>query len=540
VPANSGCSITSSLTASANPQCPGAQVTAQVSSTCPIATNPEIEVTQSCPTTAPGQGGTLNYSGTVSNPGNITLSNIVVMNNRPASNTVVFTTPFLLPGASANFTGSYSVPTNCCSVWSTVTATGNDCSGLVVTDTDTQTCPVLTLPKIAVTKVCPLNAVAPGDVLRYSGSVSNAGNIALTGVTVVSDMPQTGTPVLGPIDLAPGESVAYLGSYTVPADFCGTDTVTAQGLDACTSVAVVNSVTTSCSVVTSPRIGVTHDCPAQPTPRGGVHTFTGTVSNLGNVTLDNVVVVVNEPSLNTPVFGPITLAPGASASFTGSYTAPTCCCEFTDTITAHGLDRCARTSVAATSSTVCPLLSTPSITVTRVCPTAPVSAGGTFAYSGVVRNTGDVVLTNVFVFSNQPTANTALLGPIELAPGESEDFTGSYTVAANSNPALDTVKASGTDTCQARTVTATANCAGPLPASAEFAISATLLVGGKLRITWAATVGTSYCLQTKSGLKDAPWETIPGNVTASGSTASAETGMGPGDQRFYRVMILQN
>jgi hypothetical protein len=293
-------------------------------------------------------------------------------------------------------------------------------------------------------------------------------------------------------------------------------------------------VTTTCPVSTSPRIAVTHNCPPQPTPKGGIHTFTGTVSNPGNVTLNNVFVVINQPSANSPVIGPITLAPGASADFTGSYTAPTCCCEFTDTVTAHGQDACTSALVAATSTTVCPLQTTPSITVTRVCPPSPVSAGGLFAYSGSVRNTGDVVLTNVFVFSNQPAANTAVLGPIELAPGESETFTGSYTVAAESDPTLDSVQASGTDTCQARTVTAQANCSG-----GEFAISSTALIDGRIRVSWAAIPGITYWLQSKSGVKDAAWETIPGSVTASGATASAEDPIGPGDQRFYRVMILQ-
>src|SRR6185369_9758400 len=88
--------------------------------------------------------------------------------------------------------------------------------------------------------------------------------------------------------------------------------------------------------------------------------------------------------------------------------------------------------------------------------------GGVFTYSGSVSNAGDVVLTNVLVLSSRPNANTVVLGPIELAPGETKLFSGSYTVVANSNPAMDTITARGTDTCQGRTVTATANCFGPV------------------------------------------------------------------------------
>ena len=60
--------------------------------------------------TRASQGGILTYSGTVSNAGNITLTNIVVVNNQPAANTVIFTAASLAPGATANFTGSYQVP----------------------------------------------------------------------------------------------------------------------------------------------------------------------------------------------------------------------------------------------------------------------------------------------------------------------------------------------------------------------------------------------------------------------------------------------
>jgi uncharacterized repeat protein (TIGR01451 family) len=261
---------------------------------------------------------------------------------------------------------------------------------------------------------------------------------------------------------------------------------------------------------------------------------------LGDVTLNNVFVVVDEPIQDGPVIGPITLAPGASADFAGSYTAPTCCCEFTDTLTAHGQDRCTSALVSATSSTVCPLISTPTIAVSRDCSTTTVPAGGTFAYSGTVRNTGDVVLTNVFVLSSQPAANTRVLGPLTLAPGESENFAGSYTVADGSNPALDSILASGTDICLARTVTAQANCAGLLPQSAEFVIDPPVVIDGwLLRISWKATPGSVYCLQTKVSLADAVWTTIPGNVTATGSTAYAEDSVGSDTHRLYRVMLVK-
>ena len=314
-------------------------------------------------------------------------------------------------------------------------------------------------------------------------------------------------------------------------------------MDSCTQAPVENSVTSACPVLTTPRIAVTENCSTE-TPSDGTccgprtFVFTGKVSNLGNVTLVNITVVNSQPTNGTPVIGPITLAPGASTNFTGSYTLPVDCCQIIDTLTARGQDACAGTRVSATSTQICPIITTPRLTVTRVCPAAAVPVGGLFEFSGLVSNAGDITLTNVYVFSSQPNANTPILGPIELAPGESEEFSGSYTVTAGIRPSGDTVTASGTDTCKARTVTAKANCAGPVLDSVPTVVGPVSVVAGMLKVFLTATPGVTYCLQSQSGLKDSTWENLPGNVTAVGATAFKED-FATEKQRFYRVMIVQ-
>jgi len=643
LPAGSGCSFTSTLTAGAADTCTGTRVTANVSTTCSLVTAPAIAVTQMCPATPVLQGGILTYSGTVSNTGNVTLTNIIVVNNWPAPNTVIFTLASLAPGATANFTGSYVVPANCCVAWSTVVARGqDDCTGATVTDTDSGTCTVLTLPRIVVTKVCPPTAVRPGDLLQYSGTVSNAGNITLVNVTLVNTEPSAGSPLFGPVTLAPGESASYTASYLVPPDFCGTDTVTAQGLDACSFAPVVNSVTTTCPVITTPRIAVTKQCPPQPTPHGGQLIFSGTVSNPGNVTLINVFVVNNQPSNNTPVIGPITLAPGAFLDFSGSYTAPLVCCEMTDTLTARGQDRCTSSNVIATATAVCPMLYTPRIAVvqtcppnplpmgsvyrfsgyvtnsgdailtnvvvfsgpagqnppllgpldlapgqsepysgslivpantcavtvtatsqevcqgtwitdtttcpvattpllavTQDCPANPVTPGGLLTYSGTVSNAGNITLTNILVFSSQPSNNAPVLGPITLAPGASAPFAGSYIALGGSNLMTNTVTATG-NTCQGATVTATVDCLTPVtPASVGPVIGGPAMANGSFSLFLATENGKSYLVQYKNRLNDPTWTDLKtvagtgGNVLITDATAAQQP------TRFYRVMVVQ-
>ena len=495
VPSKS-CTITTVVTATGRDVCSGTSVANTASITCPIIGTPRIVVTQTCPLTPVSPGGTLTYSGTVSNSGNVTLTNVVVTSDRTGA-AIVFSIASLAPRATANFTGSYVVNTDCCVDTSTLTATGRDCNNALARDTATRTCPLLTRPSIAVTVVCSpemWKPLAPGDVLTYSGIVSNSGNITLTNVTIVNSTPTNGIRVFGPITLAAGESSSYTASFVVPRDFCGTHTVTARGIDSCTLLPIASSATTTCPITTTPSITVTKNCPAQPTPHGGLFVFTGTVSNSGNVTLTNVFVVNSSPAPNTPVIGPITLAPGAKTNFTGSYTAPLDCCVITDTLTASGQDRCAGTLVTDTATQVCPLLTTPSLGVSITCPTVPVAVGGLYEFTGVVTNTSAEVLTNVYVFSNLPVPNTVVAGPIELAAGESEFFTARYTVVAGASGLI--VTASGIDTCQGRTVNAAANCSGPInPPRQTNAI--TVVINGNGTVSGVANgqllnIGQSY------------------------------------------------
>ncbi len=537
VPLNAGCSITSVVTATGNDNCVGTKVTANATSVCPVQTAPAIFVLQFCPSTPPPPNGILNFSGIVSNSGNITLTNIQVFNDK-AGSVAIFTTATLAPGASANFTGHFTVPLNCCSVSSTATAKGNDtCTGQTVTVTDTEVCPVSSSPRITITKVCPTGTLEPGDLLKYSGSVSNAGNITLTNVTVVNNV--GGSTSVAGITLAPGESVTYRGSYTIPNDFCGTDTVTATGVGYCSGTTVTSSATTTCPIVTSPFIVVTKNCPLAPTPRGGLFTYTGTVSNGGNVTLTNVFVVDDAPTNNTPVLGPITLAPGASANFTGSYVAGSDWCAVLDTVTARGQDTCSGASVTATASALCPLLATPALAVAKSCPTITVSSGGLFTFTGAVTNTGDVTLTNVMVFSAQSGANVPIAGPLELAPGESHTFESTYAVQLGDAPMADIVTATGTDSCSSRTVTVRANCFGTLAQVVSPAVASVISANGMVTISWTATPGVTYTLQSKDSVTDSAWVDVPGSVTANGASASKTDAMSASKQRIYRIKVAQ-
>ena len=309
--------------------------------------------------------------------------------------------------------------------------------------------------------------------------------------------------------------------------FCGSDTLTASGVDVCDYLPIIDSVSTICPITTTPRITVTKNCPLLPTPRGGLYTYTGSVSNSGNVSLVHVYVVDNEPTNNTPVIGPITLAPGAGVNFTNSYVAPVCLCLIIDTLTARGQDHCSGSNVTGTATAVCPLLTVPSLALVEYCPSTPIPMGSMYMFSGYVTNTGNVVLTNVYVYGPQGT-NFAVLGPIDLAPGEAESYFGSYTAVFNATSI--TVTAVGQDTCAGNTATNSAACV----VAATPGISRNK---GTNSITFPTALGENYTVEYKNKLTDPFWTNLPSVPGTGGNQTVTDVTVAGQPTRFYRVMV---
>ena len=313
------CSTTSISTATGESLC-GAAITNTASATCEISTTPELTLTQTCPAIPTAPGTLLTYSGTVTNTGNIIITNVVVVNNLSGA-TPVYTAATLAPGAGASFTGSYVTPTNC-STTSISTATGESVCGIPVAGSASATCDIATAPALSLTQTCPTIPTAPGGLLTYSDTVTNAGNITLTNVVVLNNLSGP-TPIFTAATLAPGAGASFTGSYLTPTNCTTTSISTATGQSVC-GVEVTNTASSTCTVATVAELAITQTCPASPTVPGALLTYSGTVTNAGNVTLTNVV-VLNNLSGPTPIFTAAVLVPGAGASFTGSYVTPTNC-----------------------------------------------------------------------------------------------------------------------------------------------------------------------------------------------------------------------
>jgi hypothetical protein len=523
--------------ASGTDKCFGRIVTASAFKDCPGSTTPKIVVIKHCPASAVPPGGIAVFSGIVSNAGNITLTNVIVVNDRPTNNTPVFGPVTLAPGQFATFTGSELVPSNCCSYFDTLLATGTSiCTGSNVVSSSTAVCPTLTIPRIAVSKNCPPNPVPLGQPLVFTGSVSNAGNITLINVLVVDNKPTNNTPVLGPITLAPGESANFAGSYLVPINICDSnisDTITAVGTDVCSASNVTAVASVLCPIMPTPRLAVTKKCPPNPVAPGDLVIFTGTVSNAGNLTITNIFVVDDRPVPNTPVLGPINLIPGQSVSFSGSYIAPyDCCGPCVDTVTARGNEYCSGSNVVADASAACPRITTPRITVTRDCPLSA-REGDLVFFTGSVSNSGNATLGSVSIVDSQAGV---VLDNIALAPGEAVPFVGMY-IPTNCGPNVNSsLVASGIDVCTGVVVSNQfiVNCSIGCPPVQTVTIFGAKVKEGSFQFSFNTDSGPTYTVQLTDLLLPLNWQPLT-NFVGDGSVATIHDSV-TNAHRFYRVV----
>jgi hypothetical protein len=157
---NSSCPLIVTRTWMATNACNKSSLCSQtVTVLCPSC--PGLQLTKACPPSPVPPGGTLAWSATITNAGDIVVSNIVVVNNQPVPNTPVFGPITLLPGEGASFTGSYSVPACSCGPHAdTLTATGVGLEGIIFTGSATASC-------------AGTNHITPGD-MNGDGIVSQS------------------------------------------------------------------------------------------------------------------------------------------------------------------------------------------------------------------------------------------------------------------------------------------------------------------------------------------------------------------------------
>ena len=498
-------------------------------------------------------GDVLHYTVTVTNTGNVTLTGVTVVDPLTGQNISGVT---LAPGANQTFNTSYTLTQADLDgaghaggdhdIDNTATASSNETGETQASST--VEVPLVYDPKIAIDKVF-LNvsggdgdafADAVGDVLHYTVTVTNTGNVTLTGVTVVD--PLTGQNISG-VTLAPGANQTFNTSYTLTqvdldgAGHAGGDhdidnTATASSNETGETQA---SSTVEVPLVYDPKIAIDKvflnvsggDGDALADAVGDVLNYAVQVTNTGNVTLTGVTVV--DPLTGQNISG-VTLAPGANQTFNTSYTLTQADLDGAGHAGGdHDIDNTATASSNETgetqaSSTVEVLLVyDPKIAIDKVFLNVSGGDGDALAdavgdvlnYAVQVTNTGNVTLTGVTVVD--PLTGQNISG-VTLAPGANQTFNTSYTLTQAD---LDGAGHAGGDHDIDNTATASSNETGETQASST--VEVPLVYDPKIAIDKVflnVSGGDGDALADAVGdvLNYAVQVTNTGNVTLTGVT----------------------
>ena len=241
----------------------------EASCTTDITHQPGIDVTKSCPESAPF-GSAIEYTITVTNTGNEALDGVTVTDTLLGDITGDFDLDFADPfpvGATATAVVSYTPQAGDPDpLTNTVTAAGTGAdSGVEASDEASCTTDITHEPGIDVTKSCP-ESVPFGAGIEYTITVKNTGNEALVGVTVNDTLLGD---ITGDFDLdfanpfPVGATATAVVTYTPQAGDPDplTNTVTASGTGADSGVEASDEASCTTDIEHEPGIDVTKSCP---------------------------------------------------------------------------------------------------------------------------------------------------------------------------------------------------------------------------------------------------------------------------------------
>ena len=415
-------------------------------------------------------GETVKYTITVTNTGNITYTNVVVKDDQTGLNETIAS---LAPGQKVDLATTHVVTESdivAGKYENTATAkadTITDKDGKDVTpkaeDTETIGSGTKTIePMNASLNVVKTSDVAKdtllkeGDTVNYTVVVTNTGNVTISNVAVTDSL-DAATQTSGPgdsISLAPGAAATYTYVYTVTQQDVVAGHVqniaTAKGTDPKGGEVLKSGVVDDPTVTAAPSLhikkvaDITKDAKA-----GDVITYTITVTNNGNIDLQNVVVTDDLTGLtgdNAYKIGD--LAKGASTTFETTYTVTE------DDVVAGGVTNVATgsadnkgdkpTEVIPGEATTDTEAVSPSISVEKVADNGVYGAGDEIHYTITVTNTGNVKLSGVNVVDEK----TGLNETVDIAAGASQSFDTTYAVTEGDIDAGEVVNvatAKGTD-----------------------------------------------------------------------------------------------
>ena len=414
-----------SITNSATAQSDEAAETTPTEATVPALQEPELEMTKiadDMPAEDFFVGAIASYTYTVTNTGNVTISDpITITDNKIANADItcpVFPIDGIAPDGTYVCTATYVVTVDD-NTLNVVTNNASATDGTTTSPTVSETIPNNGTPALNTAKA--LFAVngdetvttfdTVGDILTFEFTVTNAGTVSFSNDVLVVDPMIAESPItcftstVGDPDLRSGEMVTCQGTYTVTQDDLDAGEVFNEATSQ-TSFGVVPTVvespagTATTPAATEPLIELVKSVATLPvTAVDQVLTYTLTITNTGNQTLTNI--IGNDPLLPDMICEVDELVPDAELI-----------CSDTYTVTQDNIDSATLVNTAGVSAvnpqggsvedsdeliTDMPDAA-PSFTLTKVANPDPFGAVGTSVlYTFTATNTGTVTLFDVTI-----------------------------------------------------------------------------------------------------------------------------------------------
>ncbi|WP_198672940.1 DUF7507 domain-containing protein, partial [Algoriphagus litoralis] len=373
-------------------------------------------------------GEVVNYTLIVTNVGNLTLNDVTT--DDPLTGLSEYEVE-LAPNASITYSTTYTVTQvdiDAGSIRNVATAEGVTDYGVSRVDTDDAVVNVVQNGSISLTKTAnPQTYAVPGEVITYSFVIENTGNVTLAPV-VLSDASLSLTQNFA--SLAPGQSVTSTATYSVTL----LDLNRGYIFNEATAVGTGpkgkdfrNTDTERITATSNPGIGITKTANVSNYQNVGDQVqYTMVITNTGNTSLLGVNLVDKQIPILQVKTG---MVPGEVWTQTGTHTITQADIDAgsltnTATVTANSpqgtsVNGLASVTIRANQQSGIQLLKTADVNQVDL-------AGDVINYSLIVKNTGNVTLSNV-VLTDPLTNLSVAIGT--LLPGQVATNTESYQVS---------------------------------------------------------------------------------------------------------------
>ena len=280
--------------------------------TLSITQTPGIAVTKVADVTVFSAPGTATYTYTVNNTGNVTLTNIVVTDDNATPGnaaddfgvTLLATT--LAPGASTSGTATHSVTQAEIDSGAAIVNVASADSDQAGPETATETLSITQTPGIAVTKVADVTVFSAPGTATYTYTVNNTGNVTLTNIVVTDDNATPGNAAddfnvtLLATTLAPGASTSGTATHSVTQAEIDSGAAIMNVASADSDQAGPETATETLSITQNPLVQVTKSAAIAEVTRTISNAATvvtnegATDDNLLNNPIDSLVIVAHD------------------------------------------------------------------------------------------------------------------------------------------------------------------------------------------------------------------------------------------------------